>query len=216
MAADMAVDMAVVMVADTLVADISGHTDRAHGSWLDLDPPYTSGMDFTGAHSACVDTGGISGMAVGGIMALVRAGYGPTITASTCGSATKILERHFGALNCGRRSHNGTKFVPVQFAPLEPPRAVPPAPGPICVEQLFCHLKEGWSRPNPALDKRLRQPVRHHPAYPRRRTRHVRFHSHRIACRSAADRRQPDRRFASPSRSQPCSFFAVSAILRPW
>jgi hypothetical protein len=28
---------------------------------------------------------------------------------------------------------------------------------------------EDWSRPNPALDKRLRQPVRHHPAYPRRR-----------------------------------------------
>jgi hypothetical protein len=103
MAADtLVVDILVVdiLVADILVADISGlGTDRAHGSWLDLDPPHTSGMDFTGTHSACADTGGISGMAVGGITALVRAGYGPTITASTCGSATKILERHFGNLN---------------------------------------------------------------------------------------------------------------------
>jgi hypothetical protein len=83
--------------ADTLVADISGlGTERAHGSWLDMDPPYTSGMDFTGAHSAYLDTGGISGMAVGGITALVHAGYGPTITASTCGAATKILGHHFG------------------------------------------------------------------------------------------------------------------------
>jgi hypothetical protein len=105
MAADMAADTAAVMVVDTLVvdtlvADISGPgTDPAHGSWLDVDPPYTSGMDFTGAHSACVDTSGISGMAAGGITALARAGYGRTITASTCGSATEILERHFGDLN---------------------------------------------------------------------------------------------------------------------
>jgi hypothetical protein len=174
MAADTLV--ADILEADTLVADISGlGTDWAHGSWLDVDPPYTSGTDFTGAHSACVDTGGISGMAVGGITALVRAGYGPAITASTCGSATKILERHFGDLywsaqpnwdevyECSSRHSN--------------PRAVPPAPGPRYVEQLFCHLNEDWSRLNPALDKRLRQPVRHHPADPRRRTRDVRFRS---------------------------------------
>jgi hypothetical protein len=141
---------AAVMVADTLVvdilvADISGlGTDRAHGSWLDVDPPYTSGIHFTGAHSACVDTDGISGMAVGGITALVRAGYGPTITASTCGSATKILERQFGDLNWSAQPYK-TKFVPAQFAPFKPPRRATGA-GARYVEQLFCRL----SQPPPA------------------------------------------------------------------
>jgi hypothetical protein len=86
-------------LADTLRADISGlGTDPAHGSRLGVDP-HTSGLHFTGAHSARVDTGGISGVAVGGTTALARAGYGRTITASTCGPATEILERHLGELN---------------------------------------------------------------------------------------------------------------------
>src|SRR5215471_17082278 len=103
-----AADTAVVMAADTLVADtlrpgiLGLGRGPARGSWLGVDPPFTSGRGFTGAHSACVDTGGISGMAVGGITALARAGYGRTITASTCGPATKVLERHFGDLNCRR------------------------------------------------------------------------------------------------------------------
>ena len=89
-----------LVVADTLRPDISGlGTDPAQGSWLGVDPPSTSGPDFTHAHSSWVDTGGISGMAVGGITALARAGYGRTITASMCGLATKVLERHFGDLN---------------------------------------------------------------------------------------------------------------------
>jgi hypothetical protein len=92
--------VAATLVADTLVAadtlrpDISGlGTSR-----LGAGPPYTSGLDFTGAHSR-VDTGGISGMAVGGITASARAGYGRTITVSMCGPATKVLERHSGDLN---------------------------------------------------------------------------------------------------------------------
>jgi hypothetical protein len=91
-------------VADTLRPDISGPgTDRVHKRWFGVDPPYTSGLDFTRAHSPCVDTSGISGMAGGGITALARAGYGRTITASMCGLATKVLERHFGDLNPSSR-----------------------------------------------------------------------------------------------------------------
>jgi hypothetical protein len=102
-AAVMAADILVVdtlVVADTLRPDISGlGTDLAHGSWLGVDPPCTSGPDFTRAHSSWVDTGGISGMAVGGLTALARAGYGRTITASMYGPATKVPERHFGDPN---------------------------------------------------------------------------------------------------------------------
>jgi hypothetical protein len=94
-----AVTLVADTLADTLRADISGPgTDPAHGSWLGVDP-HTSGLHFTGAHSACVDTAGISGMAIGGTTALARAGYGRTITASTCGPATKILEHDLGELN---------------------------------------------------------------------------------------------------------------------
>jgi hypothetical protein len=101
-AGTLVVDTSVVdtsVVADTLRPDISGlGTDRAREWWFGVDPPYTSGLDLTRAHSR-VDTSAISGMAVGGITALARAGYGRTIPASMCGLATKVLERHFGDLN---------------------------------------------------------------------------------------------------------------------
>jgi hypothetical protein len=87
-------------VADTLRPDISGPgTDRGQEWWFGVDPRYTSGLDFTRAHSPWEDTSGISGMAAGGITALARAGYGRTITASICGLATNGPERHFDDLN---------------------------------------------------------------------------------------------------------------------
>src|SRR6202030_4669224 len=43
-------------------------------------------------YTSQVDTAAISGTAVGGITALARAGYGRNITASTCGSAIKVLQ----------------------------------------------------------------------------------------------------------------------------
>jgi hypothetical protein len=105
-AAVMAADTAVAMVADTSVADTLAVADTLRPdisgpgtSRLGAGPPYTSGLDFTRAHSSGVDTGGIFGMAVGGITASARAGYGRTITASMCGPATKGSGSHSGDPN---------------------------------------------------------------------------------------------------------------------
>ncbi len=70
---------------DTLWPD----TSRLDTSWSDMDPVYTSRLDVQPVHTSRADTGAISGTAVGGITALARAGYGRTITASTCGPAIK-------------------------------------------------------------------------------------------------------------------------------
>jgi hypothetical protein len=84
-----------VAVVDTSEVDILWphlsrlDTSRLDTSWLDMDPVRTSGMDIEAMYTSRVDTTAISGTAVGGITALVRAGYGRTFTASTCGPATK-------------------------------------------------------------------------------------------------------------------------------
>jgi hypothetical protein len=83
--------------ADTSAADIldtsSLGMDQAHALRSGMDRAYTSGPDFVAEYSRA-DTDAISGTAVGGITASARAGYGPTITASTCGPAIKVLQRH--------------------------------------------------------------------------------------------------------------------------
>ena len=71
---------------------------RLDTSWLDLDPVHTSRLDIETVHTSRLDTAAISGTAVGGITALARAGYGRTMTASTCGPAIKICDRHFTSL----------------------------------------------------------------------------------------------------------------------
>jgi len=72
------------------------HTSRLDSSrdtsWLDLDPVRTSRLDIETVHTSRLDTTAISGTAVGGITVLARAGYGRTITASTCGPAIKALQ----------------------------------------------------------------------------------------------------------------------------
>jgi len=68
-------------------------SSRLDTSWLDLDPVHTSRLDIETVHTSRLDTAAISGTAVGGITALARAGYGRTITASTCGPAIKVLHR---------------------------------------------------------------------------------------------------------------------------
>ena len=67
-------------------------SSRQDTSWLDLDPVHTSRPDIETVHTSRLDTAAISGTAVGGITALARAGYGRTITASTCGPAIKALQ----------------------------------------------------------------------------------------------------------------------------
>jgi hypothetical protein len=67
-------------------------SSRLDTSWLDLDPVHTSRLDIETVHTSRLDTTAISGTAVGGITALARAGYGRTITASTCGPAIKALQ----------------------------------------------------------------------------------------------------------------------------
>jgi hypothetical protein len=82
-----------VAVVDTSEVDtLWPHLSRLDTSRLDtswLDTVRTSGMDIEAMYTSRVDTTAISGTAVGGITALVRAGYGRTITASTCGPAIK-------------------------------------------------------------------------------------------------------------------------------
>ena len=67
-------------------------SSRLDTSRLDLDPVHTSRLDIETVHTSRLDTTAISGTAVGGITALARAGYGRTITASTCGPAIKALQ----------------------------------------------------------------------------------------------------------------------------
>ena len=67
-------------------------SSRLDTSWLDLDPVHTSRLDIETVHTSRLDTTAISGTAVGGITVLARAGYGRTITASTCGPAIKALQ----------------------------------------------------------------------------------------------------------------------------
>jgi hypothetical protein len=62
-------------------------TSRLDSSRLD-----TSRLDIETVHTSRLDTTATSGTAVGGITALARAGYGRTITASTCGPAIKALQ----------------------------------------------------------------------------------------------------------------------------
>jgi hypothetical protein len=63
-----------------------------------MDPVCASRPGIAPVHSSLVDTAAISGTAVGGTMASARAGYGRTFTASTCGPAIKICDRHFTSL----------------------------------------------------------------------------------------------------------------------
>jgi hypothetical protein len=70
------------------------HSSRLDTSWLDLDPVHTSRLDIETVHTSRSDTTATSGTAVGGITALAPAGFGRTITASTCGPAIKVLHRH--------------------------------------------------------------------------------------------------------------------------
>jgi hypothetical protein len=122
---------------DTAVVDTSAAVDRprldtswlgmdpAHASWLGMAPVYTSRLDIAPVHLSRVDTAAISGMAVGGITALARAGYGRTLTASTCGPAIEILRRHFTSLATEvgrRRCDNGKKFVIIAIDTSNPAR----------------------------------------------------------------------------------------------
>jgi hypothetical protein len=79
-------------VVDALWSRLDG--SRLDTSWLDLDPVRTSRLDIETVHTSRLDTTATSGTAVGGITALARAGYGRTITASTCGPAIKALHLH--------------------------------------------------------------------------------------------------------------------------
>src|SRR5260370_538447 len=71
----------------------------AHGGvgGAGMEGGWGSSLECAGVYSSGVDTGPISGTAVGGITASDRAGYGPTITASTCGPAIKVLPRRFAS-----------------------------------------------------------------------------------------------------------------------
>lgn len=76
-------------ISPTSAADMLRLDTSFHG----MDRAYTSDLDFMAVYSR-VDTGPISGTAVGGITASARAGYGRTITVSTCGPAIKVLQRY--------------------------------------------------------------------------------------------------------------------------
>ncbi len=92
-----AVDTSVV-AADTLPVDASRlGMGRAAPLWLGVDPDrvYMSRQDIAPTHLSPANTAAISGMAVGGITALARAGYGRTTTVSTYGPAAKDRQCHF-------------------------------------------------------------------------------------------------------------------------
>jgi hypothetical protein len=82
-----------ISLLDTLRLDNS----RLDTSWLDLDPVHTSPLDIETAHTSRLDTTATSGTAVGGIMALARAGYGRTITTNTCWPVIEVLQRHYAS-----------------------------------------------------------------------------------------------------------------------
>jgi hypothetical protein len=69
---------------------------QAHPLWLGVDRGRVHMLrpDIAPVHSSRVDTAGISGTAVGGITALVLAGYGQTITASMYGPVIKVLNKY--------------------------------------------------------------------------------------------------------------------------
>jgi hypothetical protein len=86
-----AVDTSVV-AADTLPVDASRlGMGQAPPLWLGVDPDrvYVPRQDIAPTHLSPANTAAISGMAVGGITALARAGYGRTTTVSTYGPAAK-------------------------------------------------------------------------------------------------------------------------------
>jgi len=60
-----------------------------HSSQVRIAARHSSRVNIAHGHSSQVGIAAISGTAVGGITALARAGYGRTITASTCGPAIK-------------------------------------------------------------------------------------------------------------------------------
>ncbi len=60
-----------------------------HSSQVRIAARHSSRVNIAHGHSSQVGIAAISGTAVGGITALARAGYGRTITASTCGHAIK-------------------------------------------------------------------------------------------------------------------------------
>jgi hypothetical protein len=69
----------------------SSQVDNAplHSSQVGIAARHSSQVNIAPGYSSQADTTAISGTAVGGITALARAGYGRTITASTCGRAIK-------------------------------------------------------------------------------------------------------------------------------
>jgi hypothetical protein len=69
----------------------SSQVDNAplHSSQVRIAARHSSRVNVAHGHSSQVGIAAISGTAVGGITALARAGYGRTITASTCGPAIK-------------------------------------------------------------------------------------------------------------------------------
>src|SRR6266850_2434543 len=74
-----------------------------------------SRLDNETVHTSRSDTTDTSGTAVGGITALARAGYGRTITASTCGPAIKSKPR---------RTHSTKVSIrPITTTKPKPPRA---------------------------------------------------------------------------------------------
>lgn len=66
------------MVADMVAATLP--------TLADMVPVATSEVDMAAVAFSRVDMAAVSGTADGGVMALVRAGDGQTLTASTCGS----------------------------------------------------------------------------------------------------------------------------------
>jgi hypothetical protein len=71
----------------------SSQVDNAplHSSQVGIAARHSSQVNIAPAYSSQVGIAAISGMGVGGITALARAGYGRTITASTCGRAIKEM-----------------------------------------------------------------------------------------------------------------------------
>jgi hypothetical protein len=93
-AAALHISVAVVhtSVVETLGLDGSRlGMGQACGWWLGADPDQAlvSGLGMAPVHSSLVGTADISGTAVGGGMVWARAGYGRTITVSTCGPVIK-------------------------------------------------------------------------------------------------------------------------------
>jgi hypothetical protein len=93
-----AADTLAVAAVDTLPVDASRlGMGRAPPLWLGVDPDrvYMSRQDIAPTYLSPADTAAISGMAVDGITALARAGYGRTTTMSTYGPAAKDRQCYF-------------------------------------------------------------------------------------------------------------------------